>query len=678
MQLKNKIRYPSLLLSFLYILGIYFFYIKYVPLIPKFQYVLFPILLLVTLVTAFNLEVGGLCFIFFFPLINSLPYFFEIYENTPHAPTALVLFLAYFLGILLRTAFFKDKFDLRLQVFQPMILFLSLVLISGIFTFLRYANFYPILSNSIYELTTNTYGVSAGGAIMSVIFSSLNYMTSFVFFFLMVNQLKSKNAVNKILFALIASTLLSIGFGMFQQISSIDIGKNLLNTELAMVNGTFKDSISFGTFLAMIIPLFLGGIFAFKGAKRILSLICLGAALYLLFYTGSKIALVSAFISPIFFVLFSLRFFRQKKIISIAFFLLVVIIASFSVLSKYGTLSKSISTARIQEMVDRGALSFLSYSRGVQWKSAIAMARDYPLTGVGVGAYIVELPNYAKPYSRKAPDSAENYFLQVASEMGFIGLMPILWIFGTIAFLILKRLWRRYKAGNNPFLQIGLVLAIGTYCVHIFFHTYIGSYEIKYLFWLLVAVTLFGSHDENSQKQSAPSQRNFRLVCAITLILFAGIHLWNSAHSLSLGRRTKELKLKHNFGFYPAEQTHSGLEFSWSKKAAGLSVMVDKPVLEISLQASHPDIGSNPVHVKISLIKDLFREKRVLEEVTLMDNGWRRLKFKIPEEFHTDIILFIEVDRVWNPHKILGTEDDRDIGVALSEIHFLSDHQQIP
>ena len=197
MRAKIQIRYPFLLLSFLYICGIYVFYIKYVPLVPQFQYALLPTLLLVAAATVVNLEAGGLCFIFLFPLTNNLPYFFDIYENSPHAPTALVLFMAYFLGILLRTTFSKDKFTFQLRIFQPMICFLSLVLISAVITFLRYANFYPLVSDSIYELTTNTYGVSAGGAIMSVVFSSLNYITGFVFFFLMVNQLNSKNSVNK-------------------------------------------------------------------------------------------------------------------------------------------------------------------------------------------------------------------------------------------------------------------------------------------------------------------------------------------------------------------------------------------------------------------------------------------------------------------------------------------------
>jgi hypothetical protein len=678
MQAKIKIHYPVLLFSFLYILGIYFFYITYVPLVPRFQYALGPILILVAGTTIVNIKAGGLCFVCLFPLINSLPYFFGIYETTPHAPTALVLFLALLCGVLLRTAFFEEKFDLPLRLFRPILLAFCLVLISGIVTFFRYANFYPFLSDSIYELTTNTYGVSAGGAMMSVVFSSLNYITGFIFFFLVVSQLNSIHSINRFFSALGISTVLAISFGLVQKIFNLSVGKNLLNIEMKVVNGTFKDSVSFGTFLAMIIPLMMGACFSFKRGKRLLSLIGLGAAFYLLFYTGSKIALVSAFVSLLFFVLFGLHILRRKKIALVMSLLLVMIIALFFVLSRYGTLAKSVTVARTEEMFGRGVLNFLSDRRGTQWKSAVSMTRDYPLSGVGVGAYIIELPNYAKKYRRRAPDSAENYFLQVASEMGITGSVFFLWILGLVGYLALKRLWKRSRDGDSPFLQIGVLLGIGVYYAHLFFHTYIGSYEIKYFFWLLVALAFFGDPNGGREKQAAPLPKNVKIVFAVLLILFTGVHLWNSTHSLSLSQRTKDLELKHRFGFYPAEQTPSGVEFRWSKKAAGLSVTVEKPVLAFSLHASHPDIVSSPVQVKVSLVKNVFREKKLLEKVTLRDSGWRSLSFNIPEELHTSPILFIEVDRVWNPHKALGTDDNRYIGVALANIRWISDHQQIP
>jgi len=57
------------------------------------------------------------------------------------------------------------------------------------------------------------------------------------------------------------------------------------------------------------------------------------------------------------------------------------------------------------------------------WKAAAHMIKDYPLTGVGMGAFIIELPNYAHTHQfpLRTTDSAENYFIQVFVELGILG-----------------------------------------------------------------------------------------------------------------------------------------------------------------------------------------------------------------------------------------------------------------
>ena len=146
----TKIRLFFLLFTFLYIIALYFFYIKYVPLVKNFQIILAPILFIVFIFTLLSLQWGALFFLFAFPLINNLPYFFGIFEHVPHAPTALVLFLFYFFGVLVRLIFFPSELSLETPIFKPMIIFSICIFLSGLITFLRYCNFYPILSNTVY------------------------------------------------------------------------------------------------------------------------------------------------------------------------------------------------------------------------------------------------------------------------------------------------------------------------------------------------------------------------------------------------------------------------------------------------------------------------------------------------------------------------------------------------
>lgn len=178
---KIKLRPKFILLPFLYLIVFCLFYYKYVPLIGSFQTVLIPLLFIVLIITSFNIKLGILVFVFLFPLINNLPYFFGIDGSIPHAPTALVLFLVFFLGWLLHYSFSSPKLSVNHPISKPLLLFFVVVSISGILTFFRYADYFPFLSGAIKELIVNVNNVRAGGAIMSVVFSSLNYLTGFLF-----------------------------------------------------------------------------------------------------------------------------------------------------------------------------------------------------------------------------------------------------------------------------------------------------------------------------------------------------------------------------------------------------------------------------------------------------------------------------------------------------------------
>jgi len=138
-----------------YLAGLAFFYYKYVPLVKSYQLALVPILATVTFLAWLNPRAGTLLFIFLFPLINNLPYFFGIHEPIPQAPAALVLFLFYALGFLLRRKSMDENGPIERGMLRPIALFLIVVGVSALITFLRYANFFPFLSSNIYELAVN-------------------------------------------------------------------------------------------------------------------------------------------------------------------------------------------------------------------------------------------------------------------------------------------------------------------------------------------------------------------------------------------------------------------------------------------------------------------------------------------------------------------------------------------
>jgi len=190
-----------------------------------------------------------------------------------------------------------------------------------------------------------------------------------------------------------------------------------------------------------------------------------------------------------------------------------------------------------------------------------------------------------------------------------------------------------------------------SYCFNILVHSYIGSYEIKYAFWFLVALIFILARDDKDEEEKKLFSGRIKISGIIIIALFTGVHLWNSTHSLSLAGRTEKFDLKQNFGFYAPEKTEDG-------------------VISIPIHAAHPDIQENPVRVKIFIIKDFFKEKTLLDEIVINNKTWTNYEYSIPEEVDKEVILLIKVSRTWTPMKAIGVPDPRNLGVALGKIKF--------
>ncbi|GAH27221.1 unnamed protein product, partial [marine sediment metagenome] len=119
-----------------------------------------------------------------------------------------------------------------------------------------------------------------------------------------------------------------------------------------------------------------------------------------------------------------------------AFFSFYLINTPDSYILKTSLVSRTIETYRTgmhytnRHGIIEGLKSISNY-RYIFWGQAVEMFKDYPLTGVGQGSYILQLPNYLiiNQTGFSQVDYSGNYYLQVLSELGFPGLLLILFIF---------------------------------------------------------------------------------------------------------------------------------------------------------------------------------------------------------------------------------------------------------
>jgi O-antigen ligase len=508
------------LVMIVYLLGFFYFYYRYVPLIKPFQLALAPLLAGLFILTSAKREWGTLIFVFLFPLINNWPYFFGIDENIPHAPTALILFLAYFGGFLASTIFRPFPFRLSDRIWKPLAAFTLLVLASGLITFLRYTNFFPFLTGGVYEVIVNVNHVRAGGALMSVLFNSLSYITGFLLFFLLLNLGVSPRFARRLFVLLSFSTLISLAFAFVQRYGAPGLGNTSYWVRLHQLNSTFKDPNSFGLFLCALTPVFLGLVLSGSRRSRIFYALLLLAALFILPAVGARIAFLALLLSLFVFLLLSLLSsswsLKRKTWISLTLvFFSILTVLSFSLVSRKNVLSQRLTWSFSQLSKGENPAAIFTLRLNL-WKAAALMVEDYPLTGVGVGGYIIELPNYLKlknlPFRKT--DSAENYFLQIGAELGLAGLLLFFWLIVEIIRQMKSR-WRLLRRHSPiPYVLIGTITGILAIFVNYLFHSFIGGFEAKYLFWTLLAILFV---PETEAELPSPDKRRTVLPSSLSL-----------------------------------------------------------------------------------------------------------------------------------------------------------------
>ncbi|MBN2410000.1 MAG: O-antigen ligase family protein, partial [Candidatus Aminicenantes bacterium] len=654
-----------------------FFYYTYVPLIKPFQWALAPLLVLIFLLTAFRRDWGILFFVFAFPLVNNLPYFFGITPQIPHAPTSLVLFLAFFFGWLLSRRAQTPSDSVTRAIFRPVYVLSAVVAVSAAITFWRYTNFFPVAADRVLEIVVNVNALRAGGARMSCLFNALSYLTALAFFIVLMKSLRSSRSALRILFALSLSTLITVLFAFVQKTAGPGLGNTAPWIDLNQINSTFKDPNSLGTFLSAAIPLFIGLAFYLQGRRRIFFILLSGLCFIALPASGSRSAFLAVLVSIA--ALLAMAAFHpavrsKRKTVWLAsgFLILALTAAAMVFLFPQSSLSQRLRWSVRSFSRGEPANAYLT-QKAFFWTIAGHMVRDYPLTGVGMGSYIVQQPDYFKQMARQwtYTDSAENYLFQAASETGILGLLLVLWIFWEITRRF-RRAWRESLRSPRPaYLVIGAASALMSLLVNYQFHSYIGNFEVKYLFWILVWL-LFVPWAPPETEREVPflPGRSFKIASLLLIGAFGAAHLWNSTHSLAVNNRAARFDWEQDYGFYEIEKDNREFYFRWARKSAGLAVDNWGATLVIPMLASHPDIRENPVTVRVFLADAYFRKTSVIGERLLNESRWQDFEFRVPEAAGEKIFLVFETDRSWQPSKITGIPDPRHLAIGLGEPWF--------
>ncbi|MBI5404057.1 MAG: O-antigen ligase family protein [Ignavibacteriae bacterium] len=332
---------------------------------------------------------------------------------------------------------------------------------------------------------------------------AFSYLSYLLIFILIIFSF-SKKDTERILFALILSSVIISIYGIYQYFIGFERTlKYVLENPEKIINinyviTTLKEKRIFSTtfspdmlggYLIMMIPITFGALIAAftndvdmikkeELRKRtvsylILAIIVLFIALILTRSIGAWLSFFLVFIPFSYLMIKGIENERMKRLFLYA--------AVITILSSAVFLSSII----IKRSKDQNLPNYFPQSikqRTENWRSSVEIIKDFPVTGVGIGSFGIIYPKYKLPNANETKYAHNNY-LQLAAEAGVVGLIIFLCII-----LELYKISYNYLKQNRDYISLGLLAAVSAFLMHSFIDFDFFIPEVAFHWWVIIGL----------------------------------------------------------------------------------------------------------------------------------------------------------------------------------------------
>lgn len=246
----------------------------------------------------------------------------------------------------------------------------------------------------------------------------------------------------------------------------------------------FPEHGTYSAYLGMLLPATLLATMESRGGLRViygLSTLCIGSGIVLAFARAGWLAM--AVVVPLTLFLWARWRKASRRLLVPAFLALgvVAIVAAFGVGAQ---LSRHAASA-----VSQRNLSNLE--RLNRWYTALSIARDHPLLGVGYGSYL----DAYRVYRAKTYVTEQTYVrmgvhsepLKLFCELGAVGFFVVTWFLIATVRLAL-RCFRHLPDAGGRMLALAAVAGLWTYFVDGTFNAYLTEGKVTLPFWIGIGV----------------------------------------------------------------------------------------------------------------------------------------------------------------------------------------------
>lgn len=479
------------------------------------------LIILLSNISIFSFENSLLILLFLTCVINSLPVIILNIEIL--YPIILFAFLGFVIGSRFKTSeieigsFYKDIEFKILSIF--IILFTITITISVLFTILNNFNLFHFKNLEMQIYNIDVMGANSIDALLFSVEMYLNYIITFILFFLLIKRLKiTRRFLIKLFYTLFSANIIVFLVSLYQIFINQGFGIQPHWVGLGRINSTIVGPNSFGFFLILNIGIFTAYLSYLNKKHKVLCLLMLLILPLQLLYSGSRTSLLGLAIFALLIIFYFsisilvnlIRNRRKNKndmLILVATLLLLVIIPiSFSAfLIKTDILEnkpilKPILLERIKNNIkqtqEENSLTRISSGRNIIWPQAINMIKDYPLVGVGIGTFPLELSNYYKlsNVDLRIVDHALNIYLQILAENGIFSFVFFIGFYITLFTIIFNNLKKIHQIRNRGFLII-IIFIIFTCLLMFNFVSGTNYFECQILYSFLLILLLLLSYN---------------------------------------------------------------------------------------------------------------------------------------------------------------------------------------
>jgi O-antigen ligase len=535
-------------------------------------------------------------------------------------------------------------------------------------------------------------------------FAAANRLILYSIFIVQLSHLvEAKEVYHKLFIGIIIGCVLSVVVGLLDYYNLVSLSwlrPDLYGTRRPRLQSTFGNPGWFAEYVIITLPFVISKFFQKKSGyfcKLILLFTLLIFAITLIL-VKSRAAWI-AYPTILFFLWRTYHsidntnqfswFIRKKNIVIVL--VVVPIIMFISILSVYqffdsmkieneGLKFNSLLIDEKQILKSRAAkmLEPSKESRIKIWRQTLKLGNESPFFGMGYESYRwhvsvlqnapIPILTISRPVVNKFADlnqglflhdTPHSFYLQLFVNGGVAGVL--LWVFlnGYVIALLLYDLKKKDRKFNIP-----IIFSI------VSFHLYGVFQSLQYIpvIWLLVFINLGYAMtiNENILPRRLMQLSNYACIALIGLVVIAGI-----AYSQNIG--SKKLAEKYGLkvyaanrdgnsylGFYSPEKWYDGI-YRWTADK-GIIRFADKGIVSYSIKVLHYDIKDNPVIVSICL------DGKPTDQLTFWEPMSIGRQYFLPENDQNDHELLFSVNRTWNPKKHGINQDNREIGIAVSEI----------